>query len=163
MAGQSLAPLAPFLLNDLASSRTELGLMVSIFLVGGGVGSTPGGWLADRSMRWTLLGGQVFPGLMILVFTRMPSFQTSLLPLFLAGLGFGAIISTVARAVASWFPVRERATALGVSAGGYFGPFRAAISGKKVSPPLFESMQALGRDEVLRRVARGTAELRKLG
>ena len=58
---------------------------------------------------------------------------------------------------------RERAAALGVSAGGYFGPFRAAISGKKVSPPLFESMQALGRDEVLRRVARGMEELGKMG
>ena len=58
---------------------------------------------------------------------------------------------------------RERATALGVSAGGYFGPFRAAISGKKVSPPLFESMQALGRDEVLRRVQRGVEELGKMG
>lgn len=115
MAGQSLAPLAPFLLNDLVSSRTELGLMVSILLVGGGVGSTPGGWLADRSMRWTLLGGQVIMGLMILVFTRTPSFQASLLPLFFAGLGFGAIISTVARAVASWFPVRERATAFGIA------------------------------------------------
>lgn len=54
---------------------------------------------------------------------------------------------------------RERAAALGVSPGGYFGPFRAAISGRKVSPPLFESMQALGREEVLRRVARGIEEL----
>lgn len=58
---------------------------------------------------------------------------------------------------------RQRAEALGVNAGGYFGPFRAAISGKKVSPPLFESMQALGCDEVLRRVARGIEALEKLG
>jgi len=58
---------------------------------------------------------------------------------------------------------RQRAEALGINAGGYFGPFRAAISGKKVSPPLFESMQALGCDEVLRRVDRGIEELRKLG
>ncbi len=54
---------------------------------------------------------------------------------------------------------RERAAALGISTGGYFGPFRAAISGKRVSPPLFESMQAIGREEVLRRVARGVQVL----
>jgi len=58
---------------------------------------------------------------------------------------------------------RARAEALGVKAGSYFCPFRAAISGKKVSPPLFESLQALCREEVLRRVARGIAELGKLG
>lgn len=58
---------------------------------------------------------------------------------------------------------RERADALDVKAGAYFGPFRAAISGKKVSPPLFESMQALGRQEVLRRVARGVEVLQKMG
>lgn len=58
---------------------------------------------------------------------------------------------------------RERAAALGVSAGGYFGPFRAAISGKKVSPPLFESMQAIGREELLRRVARGIEVLQQVG
>ncbi|MBX3050412.1 MAG: glutamate--tRNA ligase [Caldilineaceae bacterium] len=57
---------------------------------------------------------------------------------------------------------RERAAAMGVSAGGYFGPFRAVITGKKVSPPLFESLQALGREEVLRRVARGIEVLGEL-
>jgi len=115
MAAMALAPLAPFLLGDLAASRSELGLMVSVLLVGGAVGSTPGGWLADRSVRWTLLGGQVLLGTMMLLFTRSTSFQASLIPLFLGGLGFGALITTVTRAVACWFPARERATALGIA------------------------------------------------
>ncbi|MEZ4635067.1 MAG: hypothetical protein R2856_08860 [Caldilineaceae bacterium] len=47
---------------------------------------------------------------------------------------------------------REAADEMDVKAGSFFGPFRAAISGKKVSPPLFESLEALGRAEVLRRL-----------
>ena len=33
-----------------------------------------------------------------------------------------------------------------------FGPLRVALTGSKVSPPLFESMEILGRDETLRRL-----------
>ena len=33
-----------------------------------------------------------------------------------------------------------------------FGPVRVAITGRRVSPPLFESMELLGREESLRRL-----------
>jgi len=33
-----------------------------------------------------------------------------------------------------------------------FGPVRVAISGRKVSPPLFESMEILGRESSLERL-----------
>jgi glutamyl-tRNA synthetase len=33
-----------------------------------------------------------------------------------------------------------------------FGPVRVALTGKKVSPPLFESLELLGREESLRRL-----------
>jgi glutamyl-tRNA synthetase len=33
-----------------------------------------------------------------------------------------------------------------------FGPVRAAVTGRRVSPPLFESMELLGRDRSLRRL-----------
>ena len=114
MSGQALAPLAPFLLGDLASNRMEVGLMVSALLVGGAVGSTPGGWLADRSVRWTFLGGQALLGIMVFLVSRATSLQASLIPLFLGGLGFGTIIITGTRAVAGWFPARERGMALGI-------------------------------------------------
>ncbi|HEY8589655.1 MAG TPA: glutamate--tRNA ligase [Naasia sp.] len=35
-----------------------------------------------------------------------------------------------------------------------FGPLRAAVSGRRVSPPLFESMEILGRESTLTRIAR---------
>lgn len=55
---------------------------------------------------------------------------------------------------------RAAADAMDVKAGSFFGPFRAAISGKQVSPPLFESMEALGRAEVLRRIDNALRVLR---
>ncbi len=33
-----------------------------------------------------------------------------------------------------------------------FGPLRVALSGRRVSPPLFESMELLGRDSTLARL-----------
>jgi glutamyl-tRNA synthetase len=57
---------------------------------------------------------------------------------------------------------RERAAELGVKAGSFFGPIRGAVSGKKVSPPLFESIVALGRHETLQRIGRATTYLEGL-
>ncbi len=47
---------------------------------------------------------------------------------------------------------RTAAEAAGIKVGSYFAPFRVAITGRTVSPPLFESMEVLGRDETLARV-----------
>jgi glutamyl-tRNA synthetase len=38
-----------------------------------------------------------------------------------------------------------------------FGPVRVAVSGRTVSPPLYESMELLGRDRTLARLAAATA------
>ncbi|WP_434812053.1 glutamate--tRNA ligase [Microbacterium sp. bgisy189] len=40
-----------------------------------------------------------------------------------------------------------------------YGPLRVAISGRRVSPPLFESMELLGADESLRRLEQLAAQL----
>ena len=57
---------------------------------------------------------------------------------------------------------RAKAEALAVKAGSFFGPLRGAISGKAVSPPLFESIEALGRQETLRRIERAVHSLQGL-
>jgi glutamyl-tRNA synthetase len=41
---------------------------------------------------------------------------------------------------------------LGIKPKNAFGPVRVAITGRRVSPPLFESIELLGRDEALRRL-----------
>ncbi|MFP7759814.1 glutamate--tRNA ligase [Marisediminicola sp. LYQ85] len=40
-----------------------------------------------------------------------------------------------------------------------FGPVRTAISGRRISPPLFESLELLGRESSLRRIERFAASL----
>ncbi|MCB0352865.1 MAG: glutamate--tRNA ligase [Bdellovibrionales bacterium] len=49
--------------------------------------------------------------------------------------------------------LEDQATALSEKAGPVFLSHRIAVLGKKATPPLCESMQALGRDEVLRRLS----------
>lgn len=48
--------------------------------------------------------------------------------------------------------MREYVEKSGFSAGQVFGIMRVAITGQKVSPPLFESMEIIGRDLVLQRL-----------
>ena len=49
-------------------------------------------------------------------------------------------------------PMRILVEELGLSAGQVFGILRVAVTGQKVSPPLFESMEIIGRERVLKRI-----------
>jgi glutamyl-tRNA synthetase len=49
-------------------------------------------------------------------------------------------------------PLRALAEELGLKAGQLFGIIRAAVTGQKVSPPLFESMEIIGKEKVLSRM-----------
>ena len=48
--------------------------------------------------------------------------------------------------------LRALAERMGVKAGQVFMPIRVAVSGKKVTPPLFDVLLSLGREETLRRL-----------
>ncbi|MDP9393199.1 MAG: glutamate--tRNA ligase [Actinomycetota bacterium] len=49
---------------------------------------------------------------------------------------------------------------LGIKPKHAFGPVRVAVTGRRVSPPLFESMELLGRERSLRRLGEAVASLR---
>jgi glutamyl-tRNA synthetase len=49
-------------------------------------------------------------------------------------------------------PLRDLAEEKGIKAGPIFGLLRNAVTGKKVSPPLFGSIEAVGREKTLRRL-----------
>jgi glutamyl-tRNA synthetase len=55
---------------------------------------------------------------------------------------------------------RNAAEDAGWKPGDFFRPIRVAVTGRTVSPPLFGSMELLGRDRTLARVE---AALRRLG
>lgn len=55
--------------------------------------------------------------------------------------------------------LREIPDELEIGAGKTFQPLRVAVTGSSVSPPLFESMAALGREPTLERIKRAREEL----
>jgi glutamyl-tRNA synthetase len=54
---------------------------------------------------------------------------------------------------------RDAAERSGMKAGDFFAPIRVAVTGRSVSPPLFASMEILGRERVLGRLDAGLAKL----
>ncbi len=58
--------------------------------------------------------------------------------------------------------MRELANNLGLSLGQLFGIVRAAVTGRKVSPPLFESMEIIGKQKVLERLTQAVRLLESL-
>ena len=59
-------------------------------------------------------------------------------------------------------PMREFVEKSGLSANQVFGILRVAVTGQKVSPPLFESMEVIGKEKVLERLERAAAILESL-
>jgi glutamyl-tRNA synthetase len=58
-------------------------------------------------------------------------------------------------------PMREYVESSGFNAGQVFGILRVAVTGQKVSPPLFESMEIIGRVTVLERLWKAITLLEK--
>jgi glutamyl-tRNA synthetase len=56
-------------------------------------------------------------------------------------------------------PMRALVGQLGRSAGQVFGILRVAVTGQKVSPPLFESMEIIGKETVIARLREAAAIL----
>jgi len=48
---------------------------------------------------------------------------------------------------------------MGFSAGQVFGILRSAVTGQRVSPPLFESMEIIGKEKVFERIERAIQNL----
>ncbi len=56
-------------------------------------------------------------------------------------------------------PMRELANELGLKPGQLFGSIRVAISGRTATPPLFETMEVLGREKSMARIEQAIARL----
>jgi glutamyl-tRNA synthetase len=55
--------------------------------------------------------------------------------------------------------LRAAAQELGVKAGQMFQPIRVAVCGRKNAPPLFETLEVLGREKTLARVEQAIQKL----
>jgi glutamyl-tRNA synthetase len=59
-------------------------------------------------------------------------------------------------------PMRNLVDESGLKAGQVFGILRVAVTGQKVSPPLFESMEIIGKDKVLERIQSAIDKLERM-
>ena len=59
--------------------------------------------------------------------------------------------------------MRELVAEMGLKPAQVFGVLRVAVTGQRVSPPLFESLEILGKELTLRRIQRAARELRAQG
>jgi glutamyl-tRNA synthetase len=56
--------------------------------------------------------------------------------------------------------LRAEADSLGLKAGHMFQPIRVAVCGRKAAPPLFETLQVLGRETCLKRIGQAIQKVR---
>ncbi|MCL4401317.1 MAG: MFS transporter [Acidobacteria bacterium] len=127
---QSLSIVAPLLRESLRLSNTDYGIIVAAFQMGMMLAEFPMGWLMDRrgvkfgltfAVAWWSVGNIMH------AFGRS-MLQFSLLRFWL-GTGECGNYSGGIKLVSQWFPVRERALAVGVFNGG-------SMLGSIIAPPL---------------------------
>ncbi len=112
----SIGPLAPFLKESLNISNTQVGLLVTAAVILYVPASIIGGWLADNiGPRRVLIFSTLFLSLCLLALFFASSYRTMFIILLLAGLSSGCILPSVVKSIITWFPQKERATALGLN------------------------------------------------
>lgn len=121
----------PFMSHDFHLSATEKGAIFSSFFVGYSLFNFVGGYLSDRIgpkrvFVWSMTSWSIFCGM-----TALTGGFWSLLTLrVLFGAGEGPISTSANKVVNSWFPLRERARAIGINQAG--GPLGGALAGPVV-------------------------------
>ena len=125
-----LGPLAPFIQKDFGLTKAQLGLLSSSALIGYVIVLIPAGVVCDRwGVRWTLSIGQLFAGVCVLAMIFASDIYIAAAVMFGAGLGLGLISPSTTKGVVEWFPLKERALAMGIKQTGLnSGGFVCAIS-----------------------------------
>lgn len=102
----------PFIAKDFGLSALESGILMSVFFSGYAISQVPGGILADR---FGVRRVTTFAMLWWSTFAALTGAATNLVFMlvarFLFGLGEGVFPAAAFKAVAVWFPAKERATA----------------------------------------------------
>jgi ACS family D-galactonate transporter-like MFS transporter len=111
----SVGPLAPFFKDDLGITSTQVGLVMSAASVGYMISLFPIGWVVDRiGARWPIVAGELIAGACMIALFFSPSYTWLLTLMFVTGLGCGFLLPSTTQGVVAWFPLRERATAMGL-------------------------------------------------
>jgi AAHS family 4-hydroxybenzoate transporter-like MFS transporter len=125
---QSVAFIAPALVNEWHIAPASLGAVFSATLLGSIVGFGLAGRLADRSgRRWIMTACVLLFGLATLTCARVESLNQLLFVRVVAGVGLGGALATMMVLAAEFAPRRLRSTAIVVVMWGY--PLGAVIGG----------------------------------
>ncbi|MEW9673063.1 MFS transporter [Ammoniphilus sp. 3BR4] len=121
----------PFISERFQLDPTQKGMIFSSFFIGYALFNFIGGYLSDRMgpkkvFSWSMLIWSLFCGLTALAF----NFWSLFIIRFFFGIGEGPIGSTANKTVNNWFPVKERARAVGINQAG--GPLGGALAGPVV-------------------------------
>ncbi|MFD6397401.1 MFS transporter [Nocardia sp. NPDC060249] len=122
----------PSIRKDLGITITQGGLLATATLVGIGVSSVLGGYVADNfGRKKALLAALSIFGIFTAAIYVVPSYEVFLILRFLAGIGLGAVWSVVSAYVVETWPEqhRGRAAAFVISAFPAGGAMAATISG----------------------------------
>lgn len=118
----------PFITQEYHLTPAEKGMIFSSFFIGYAVFCFVGGYLADRYgpkrvLTVAMTGWSILCGLTALAF----NFWSLLIVRALFGVGEGPVSTTANKTVNSWFPIKERARAIGINQAG--GPLGGALAG----------------------------------
>ncbi|QXI30628.1 MFS transporter [Pseudomonas vanderleydeniana] len=118
----------PFITQDYHLTPAEKGLIFSSFFFGYALFCFVGGYFADRFgpkrvLTWSMSFWSVLCGSTALAF----NFWSLLVVRALFGIGEGPVSTTANKAINSWFPITERARAIGIAQAG--GPLGGALAG----------------------------------
>lgn len=110
----SLGPLAPFLKGAFSMDNAQIGTLTSATAITYAPAMIFAGVLADRvGVRKVIVAGLLLAGVCIGLLFVVPSYPVLLVLLAISGFGCGAVYPCAVKAIMLWFPLRERATALG--------------------------------------------------
>lgn len=111
----SVGPLGPFLKEDLSLNSAQVGLVMSAASFGYMLTMFPVGWMVDRiGARWPMVTGEWIAGASMIGMFFVPSYAWLLGFMFATGMGCGFLMPSTTQGVIVWFPLKERATVMGL-------------------------------------------------
>jgi MFS transporter, ACS family, hexuronate transporter len=111
---RSLAPLGPFLEQDLGLEKVHIGLLTAALFLGQSFSSLPVGYWADRlgSRIWILLLCLCI-GLSFAIVSISHYFWVIVICVIFGGVGYGGFVPASNRSIVYWVPIKNRGIAMG--------------------------------------------------
>jgi len=129
--------LAPAISQDWGASHAAFGLVFSATLLGGAVGASFCGTLADRfGRRWLVLGAVLWFALLTLACAASVNLTALIAMRFLAGLGLGGAIPNLLALGGEYAPARQRSTVVAVIT---WGTPLGAVAGGLLTPAMLDA------------------------